>query len=89
MIYFIDENPYEENLLKGQSFLSYIYHYHFNICIQPEPNIVDELEEEILEHIKDNIVSLFIIIIIFNLTFCLQLNYDLLLKNCRFLKNWI
>lgn len=56
-IYFIDESPYEENLLKGQSFLSYVYYYHFKLSIQPEPNIVDELEEEILEYITNNPVS--------------------------------
>lgn len=50
----IDESPYEENLLIGQSFLSYVYHYHFNLCIQPEPNTVNELEEEIFEYIKEN-----------------------------------
>ncbi|XP_026804803.1 uncharacterized protein LOC113548228 [Rhopalosiphum maidis] len=49
-----DENPYEEKLLIGQSFLSYVYNYHLKISIQPEPNTVDELEEEILKHINEN-----------------------------------
>uniref|UniRef100_A0A2S2R5N5 Tudor domain-containing protein n=1 Tax=Sipha flava TaxID=143950 RepID=A0A2S2R5N5_9HEMI len=49
-----DENPYEESLLKSQSFLSYVLDYHFQLCIQPEPNTVDELEEEILLHINND-----------------------------------
>lgn len=49
-----DENPYEENLLLGQSFLSYVYNYHLKLRIQPEPNTVDELEEEIAKHINEN-----------------------------------
>ncbi|XP_025193812.1 uncharacterized protein LOC112593566 isoform X2 [Melanaphis sacchari] len=52
-----DENPYEENLLVGQSFISYVYNYHLKITIQPEPNTVDELEEEILKHINENLDS--------------------------------
>lgn len=60
----IDENPYEEALLKGQTFLSYVYNYHFKLYIQPEPNIVNELEEEILEYIKVSIVSSFLLLII-------------------------
>lgn len=48
----IGENPYEDHLLKGQSFLSYVYHYHFKLYIQPEPNVVDKLEEEIQEYVK-------------------------------------
>ncbi|VVC24546.1 Hypothetical protein CINCED_3A019121 [Cinara cedri] len=51
-----DENPYEESLLKGQSFLSYVYHYHFKLYIQPEPNVVNELEAEILEYLKESTV---------------------------------
>jgi len=54
----IDENPYEENLLIGQCFLSYVYNYHLKIRIQPEPNTVDELEEEIEKYINENPVSL-------------------------------
>lgn len=53
----IDENPYEENLLINQSFLSYVYNYHLKIRIQPEPNTVDELEDEIAKHINENPVS--------------------------------
>lgn len=53
---FLDENPYEENLLIGQSFLSYVYCYHFKVCIQPEPNTVNELEEQIEKFIKSNSV---------------------------------
>ncbi|XP_015365129.1 PREDICTED: uncharacterized protein LOC107162646 [Diuraphis noxia] len=49
-----DENPYEENLLIGQCFLSYVYNYHLKIRIQPEPNTVDELEDEIAKHINEN-----------------------------------
>lgn len=61
-IIFLDENPYEEILLKGQSFLSYVIDYNFKLCIQPEPNTVDELEEEILEHINNDSVSSLILI---------------------------
>ncbi|XP_050421406.1 uncharacterized protein LOC126833881 [Adelges cooleyi] len=49
-----EESPYEENILKGQSFLSYILYSHFKLCIQPEPSSIDELEEEIERHINDN-----------------------------------
>eukprot|EP00102_Acyrthosiphon_pisum_P025216 XP_016662426.1 PREDICTED: uncharacterized protein LOC100572451 isoform X2 [Acyrthosiphon pisum] len=49
-----DENPYEENLLIGQSFVAYVYNYHLKLRIQPEPNTVDELEEEIVKYINEN-----------------------------------
>lgn len=58
-LYFIDELPYEENLLKGQSFLSYVYTSQFKVFIQPEPNTVDEMEAEIFEFIKNPSVSLY------------------------------
>jgi len=54
---FVDETPYEGKLFVGQTFLSYVYHHHFKLCIQPEPNTIDELEEEILEYINSNYVS--------------------------------
>lgn len=56
-LFFIDEIPFEENLLVGQNFLSYVYFSQFKVFIQPEPNTVDEMEEEILEFIKSNSVS--------------------------------
>lgn len=48
--------------------------YHFKLCIQPEPNTVDELEEEILVHISNDMVSslIFLNIICFiNFFICL------------------
>ncbi|KAE9535821.1 hypothetical protein AGLY_007722 [Aphis glycines] len=66
-----DENPYEENLLIGQSFLSYVYNYHLKISIQPEPNTVDELEEEILKYINENPRSESVDIDYLQSTYCL------------------
>ncbi|XP_050546738.1 uncharacterized protein LOC126908583 [Daktulosphaira vitifoliae] len=49
-----EETPYEESVLNGQSFLSYVVYSHYKLFIQPEPYTVDELEEEIKNYITDN-----------------------------------
>jgi hypothetical protein len=85
-IKFLDENPYEESLLKSQSFLSYVLDYHFQLCIQPEPNTVDELEEEILLHINNDTVSSLIllkIICFVNLIFLLNYLQNLDFNNLQ------